>query len=176
MQTDAADAIALCHFSLRPRGSIEKREGPLQPGGQCIGGVGKIGGDLDDGCGRRGKGFEGFCRSGPIDGSIAGPQVLVLNGVVVVSVNGDDAGAEGCDGFRGADSHMRVTEIEADTDVVKVAHFENDGEMLRSGDLAEQIFDQQADAERAGKSAQVLDAVAANSMARGDQVSSRSPR
>ena len=56
-----------------------------------------------------------------------------------------------------SDSDVRVTEIEADADIVKVAHFENDDQMLGSGGLAEQIFDQQADAERAGKGAQVLE-------------------
>ena len=101
--------------------------------------------------------FEGFGRRWPIDGSIAGPQVLVLDGMVVVNVNGGNAGAEGRDGFRDADSHVRVTEIEADADIVKVAHFKNGGQMLGSGDLAEQIFDQEADAERAGKGAQVLE-------------------
>ena len=122
--------------------SVEKREGLFHPCGQCIGGIGKGVGDLEDGCGRRGEIFEGFRGGRPIDGSIAGPQVLVLDGMVIVNVNGDDAGAEGRDGFRVSDCHVRVAEIEADTDAVKVAHFKNDGEMLRSGDLAEQILDQ----------------------------------
>ena len=56
-----------------------------------------------------------------------------------------------------AHGDVRVAKVEADADIVQVAHFENGHQMLGGGGLAEQILDQQADAQRTRKGAEVLE-------------------
>ena len=84
--------------------------------------------------------------------------MLVLEAVVVVDVDLRYARAEGGDGFRDADGHGCVAEVEADADLIQVAKIENFDEVRGGGGFAEQVFDQRADAERTGEGAQVFEA------------------
>ena len=83
--------------------------------------------------------------------------MLVLGAVVVVHVQRDDARAKHGDRFGDAYGHVRVAEVEADADVVEMAKLEDGHEVLGSGGVADEIFNQQADAEGAGKGAQVFE-------------------
>ena len=92
----------------------------------------------------------------PVDCAIAGPEMFVLHAVIIVDVDGSDAFAKCADGSRDADCHMRMAEVEADADIGQVAHLQDDAKMIGGGGLAEQVFNQQADAERAGKGAEMF--------------------
>ncbi len=106
-------------------GSGELFEGLLDAVGDGGGGVVEVVADLEHGGRRSGQRIEGFEGGGPVDGSVAGPEVLVFEAVVVVHVKFGDALAEGADGFGDSGRDVRVAEIEADADLVEVRHFEN---------------------------------------------------
>ena len=78
--------------------------------------------DFKDRGGRVREGLEGFDRSRPVDGAVAGPEVFVFEAVVVVDVDGDDAGAESADGLGDAHSDVGMAEVETDADLIEVAH------------------------------------------------------
>ena len=52
---------------------------------------------------------------------------------------------------------MGVAEVEADADALKMADFEDFHQVLRCGWVADEIFGNQADAERLGKGVEVLE-------------------
>src|SRR5580704_12519308 len=144
------------HTAARDKVRAERRSGELFEGlldafGDGGGGVVEVVADLEHGCRRSGKGLEGFEGGGPVDGSVAGPEVLVFEAVVVVNVEFADALAEGADGFGDSGRDVRVAEVEADADLVEVRHLKNLKEVFGRGGIAGEVFNEHADAEGTGK-------------------------
>src|SRR5580658_3951429 len=137
--------------------SVEEGEGLFDACREGVRVGSKRGMDFKNGGGRGGQGFQDCDRGWPVNGAIAGPQVLVLGGVIVVDVEGGDAAAECGNGRIDADGDVSVAEIETDADVVQVAEFEDGPQAFRGGGLAEEVFDEQADTEGMGEGAEVLE-------------------
>ena len=84
-------------------------------------------------------------------------QVLVFESVVVVDVDGADVAAQGGHGLGDAYGDVGMPEVQTDSDVGEVSHLENEEQMHRGGGLADEVLDEQTDAEGTGKSAEVLE-------------------
>lgn len=126
-------------------------------GGQFGCGAGDRWGDLEDegrGVGELGK---AQTRILEVDRAHAGPEVFILEAVIVVDVAGGDAVAEGLDGIEDSDGDVRMAEVEADAEGVEVAYGEDVLEVDGGGGSAQQVLKQNADAERAGKGCEMLD-------------------
>ena len=172
MQAAAASAVAVA----RPRRALtdglgrsrarqcgsaqrlfEEREGFFDEGRQFRAGIGESVADFENGGRRIGERFEGLGRSLPVDGSVAGPEMLIFCSVIVVDVDRGDTFAEGSDGGECADGDVCMAEVEAYADAVEVAHFKNGDEVLGCGGIAEQVFDQDAHAQWMRKGAEVFE-------------------
>jgi hypothetical protein len=123
-----------------------------------IGGIGFTQGlvRFEDEDGRLGEGLECYDGGGPVNGAVAGPKVFVFLAVVVVDVYRGDAGVEGGDGFGDAYRDVRVAEVEADPYGIQMADAEYFEQVVGGGGLAEQVLDQEADAEGMGEGAEVF--------------------
>ena len=134
------------------RASREEREGFFDAGLE-----GRVGGEglvefKDDGR-RSGELLEGLCCGGPVDSAIAGPEVLVFLAVVVVGVDGGDAGVEGGDGLVYAASDVSMAKVDADTDCIEMTHLEDFYEVLGRSGFADKVFNQEANVKGTGKGA-----------------------
>lgn len=136
--------------------SGEESEGPSDAAGKLRGVVAEGLMDFKYGGGRAGEGLQGFDGEGPVDCSVAGPEVLVFDAVIVVDMHGNNARSEGADGLGDADGDMGMAEVETDAYLIEMAHFKDGLEVPGGGGLADKVLDEKADAERAGKGAQML--------------------
>ena len=105
--------------------SVHQLEGLEDAGGKGSRLAGEFGAEFEDDGGRRGKGVEGGSGGGPVDGAIAGEEVLVFEAVVIVGVDLHDANSAGGDGLGNTDREMGMTEVEAEADGIEVAEGEN---------------------------------------------------
>ena len=76
--------------------------------------------------------------------------------MVVVHVDFADALAQRTDGLGNSGRYVRVTQVKADVDLIKVRHFEDCHQMLGSCGIAGQVFSQNAYAQRFGESAKMF--------------------
>src|SRR5215469_311387 len=93
----------------------------------------------------------------PLNGSFARPQVRVAVFGVVVHMGGADVRLGGFESFGDVAHDVGVAEVEADPDIVEVAGVNELGQFFGRGKFVGNVFEQDADAERLGKGAQVLD-------------------
>ena len=113
--------------------------------------------NFEHGWGRLRKRFEGLHRCGPVNCSVARPQVLVLDAVVVVHMNFADTLAECGYGFRHSHGDVRVTQVKTNTDVIKMSHLENGHQMLGRGGFTGEVLNQNFDTQWAGKGSQMFE-------------------
>jgi hypothetical protein len=132
-------------------------EGALDAVGDSGGGVVEVVADFKHSGGGRGESPECVECGGPVDGAVAGPEMLVANAVVVVDVELGDALAEDADGFDDAGRDVGVAEVKANVDLVKVGHIQDVHEVLGGGGIAGEILDEDAHAEGLGEDAEVLE-------------------
>ncbi len=130
--------------------------------GGGAGGFVEVVGDFEDAwnVGRQCRDVAGYV--GPVDVACAGPEVVVLGAVVVVEVKLGDAGLEKFEGSVDAyvllgRGEVGVAEVEADAYVVEVAYTDDLEEVLGSGDLVLEVFEEDADTEGMGEGFEVLD-------------------
>ena len=137
--------------------SGEAGEGLLDAGGDWGGVIAEGLVDFKDDGGRRGECLEGLDCGWPVDGAVAGPEVLVFEAVVVVDMDGGDAGVEGGDGLCDAYGNVRMAEVHTDADGIQVADAEDFDQVLGGGGFAGKVFDEQTHAEGTGEGAEVFE-------------------
>jgi hypothetical protein len=97
-------------FVSRALSSGEESEGLLNASGDCrVVAEGLV--ELEDDGGRIGEFLQNLRGGGPIDGAVAGPEMLVFLAMVVMNMDGGDACAEGSDGIAYTDSDVCVAEV-----------------------------------------------------------------
>jgi hypothetical protein len=94
-----------------------------------------------------------------LSGVFDGPEVFVAVRVVVMEVEGGDAGAEEFDGFIDGvrAGEVGVAEVEGDADVGEVADAEDLEQVFGGGDFVLKVFEEDLDAEGVGVGFEVLD-------------------
>ena len=148
---------------------IEKPESLLDSRRQLGMSVGRRVTDFQHRCRRRGERFERHHGGRPIDRAIARPQVLILQAMIVVDVNGCDAFAESGNRLGGANGDMGMAKIEAYTDIIQVAHFENQDQMLGVVASLSRFSTSRRTPSGRANAPRCSSAVSASSMVRGDQ-------
>src|ERR1017187_8765967 len=83
--------------------------------------------------------------------------MLVLEPVIVMDVYRGDAVAKCGDGIGNPNGHVRMAQIQANSNLVKVAGLEDDHKVLGCRCLTQQVLHQQTHAQGSGKRAQMLE-------------------
>lgn len=112
--------------------------------------------DFENDGGGLGELLECQGSGGPIDGSVSGPKMFVFLAAVVVDVDGGNAAPEGGEGRLYADCDVGMAEVETDADRVEMSQVKNFEEVFGKGRFADEVFDEETNAEGTGKGAEVF--------------------
>lgn len=136
---------------------FERGSGLFCDGGGCFG---QVVVNFEDAGGCFGQGLERVHGAGPVDhaaGSVAGPEMFVAHGVIVVDVNRADAATEGINRVHHSAADVRMAYVEADTDAGEMAESEYLHQVFGSRRLIEDVLSEQTHAQRLGEGVEMFE-------------------